>query len=364
MTTRPGNNSTPPARRGWTRVWDHYGGGTRMSAAEQTARLDDWPDVQDGTEWPTLLVGNGASVNLWGVFAYPRLYDRANLSIATKAVFDDLGVTNFETVLEAIHHAHIVVDALEDSTEAVDALYEQVRDALFRAVRNVHVSWSKFTVETFDEVASAIQGHDAVYTTNYDLCMYWARIGAASRATKQDVVDFFWNADNTFDPEQVDVYPRRTALYHLHGAIHLWQDDRGNNGKWTSANNGNLLSLACNYSPESSRWPLFVSEGSSKAKLQTIGRSPYLSFCLDSLRTDRENTVVFGHSLGKQDKHIIAALNEGAPRRVAVSIHPRTGGQQIIQEKARITELLGGNDVAFFDSTTHPLGNPSLAIQK
>jgi hypothetical protein len=56
-------------------------------------------------------------------------------------------------------------------------------------------------------------------------------------------------------------------MYHLHGAIHLWQDD----------------------------------------------------------------TVVFGHSLGEQDKHIIAALNKGAPREVAVSIYPRAEDQLIIQ---------------------------------
>src|SRR6185437_13917362 len=122
-------------------------------------------------------------------------------------------------------------------------------------------------------------------------------------------IDFFWNAENTFDPENVDVR-QRTAMYYLHGAIHLWQDDRGNNGKWTSANDGTLLSLAENYTPASSKLPLFVIEGSSKAKLQTIWRSPYLSFCLDSLRDDQVNTVVFGHSLGEQDKHIIAALNK------------------------------------------------------
>src|SRR6185437_1294721 len=116
---------------------------------------------------------------------------------------------------------------------------------------------------------------------------------------------------------------------------------------------GTLLSLAENYTPASSKLPLFVSEGSSKAKLQTIGRSPYLSFCLDSLRDDQVNTVVFGHSLGEQDKHIIAALNKGAPREVAVSIYPRTDGQSIIQEKARITQLLGENKPRFFDSTTH-----------
>jgi hypothetical protein len=331
--------------------------------AKQTARLEKRSDVEGGTEWPTLLVGNGASVNLWGDFAYPSLYGRADLSAVAKAVFADLGVTNFETVLEAIHHAHVVVEALGNTPTAIDAQYEQLRDALFGAVHSVHVNWSQFTAGKFDKIASVIQDHEAVYTTNYDLCMYWARVDAADRITKRTVIDFFWNTGNTFDPESVEVRSR-TAMYYLHGAIHLWQDDRGNNGKWTSANEGNLLSLAENYSPGSNRLPLFVSEGSSKAKLQTIGRSPYLSFCLESLRGDQENTVVFGHSLGEEDKHIIAALNKGAPREVAVSIYPRIEDQLIIQEKARITQLLGENKPRFFDSTTHPLGDPSLTIQK
>jgi hypothetical protein len=77
----------------------------------QTAELEQWSDVEDSTDWPTLLVGNGASVNLWGDFAYPSLYQRANLSAIAKAVFGDLGVTNFETVLEAIHHVHVVVNS-------------------------------------------------------------------------------------------------------------------------------------------------------------------------------------------------------------------------------------------------------------
>lgn len=338
-------------------------GGTVVSTAKQTAELDKWSDVEDGTEWPTLLVGNGASVNLWNDFAYPSLYERADLSTVAEAVFADLGVTNFETVLEAIHHAHVVVEALGDTTGAIDDQYAQVRDALFGAVHGVHVGWSQFTRDRFDKIASVIQDYEAVYTTNYDLCMYWARVDAAARVTKRTVIDFFWNEENTFDPESVEVR-HRTAMYHLHGAIHLWQDDLGDNGKWTSANGGDLLSLATNYPPGLGKLPLFVSEGSSKAKLQTIGQSPYLSFCLESLRDDQENTVVFGHSLSDEDKHIVAALNKGAPREVAVSIYPRCPDQRIIEEKARVTQLLGENNVRFFDSTTHPLGDPSLAIQK
>ena len=338
-------------------------GGIVATAAKQTAKLEKWSDVEDGTEWPTLLVGNGASVNLWGDFSYPSLYERAELSEVAQAVFADLDVTNFETVLEAIHHAHVVVEALGNTTSAIDAQYEQLRDALFEAVRDVHIDWLQFTADMFDKIAGVIQDHEAVYTTNYDLCMYWARLDAAGRINKRPVIDFFWNTGNTFDPESVEVRGR-TAMYYLHGAIHLWQDDRSDNGKWTSASEGNLLLLAENYPPGSGKLPLFVSEGSSKAKLQTIRRSPYLSFCLESLRDDQENTVVFGHSLGEEDKHIVDALNKGAAREVAVSIYPRTDDQSIIREKARITKLLGENKLRFFNSTTHPLGDPSLTIQK
>jgi hypothetical protein len=83
------------------RLRDQPVGGTVAITAKQTAELEKWSDVEDGTKWPTLLVGNGASVNLWGDFAYPSLYERAVLSAVAQAVFADLGVTNFETALEA-----------------------------------------------------------------------------------------------------------------------------------------------------------------------------------------------------------------------------------------------------------------------
>lgn len=329
--------------------------------AIQTAHLDTWSEVSSDNKWPTLLVGNGASVNLWSGFAYPSLYERADLSTVTKAIFAHLEVTNFETVLEAIHHAHVVAEALEDPTDEIDIQYEQVKSALFSAVHDAHVGWSWISKEIFDAIASVIQNHDSVYTTNYDLCMYWARVDAANRTGKQIGIDFFWGDGYTFDPDSVEIR-ERTALYYLHGAIHLWQDDHGNNGKWTSAHGGKLLSLASKYSPQLNKWPLFVSEGTSKAKLQTIGRSPYLTFCLDSLSKDLRDTVIFGHALCEQDKHIVTALKDGPPRKIAISIFPYRSAQWIIQEKARITGLLGEHNVSFFDSTTHPLGDPSLAV--
>lgn len=328
--------------------------------AKQTAKLERWSDVLVGTKWPTLLVGNGASVNLWGGFAYASLREQAVLSAVAEVVFDELDVGNFEMVLEAIHHARVIVEALGGPTEAIDKEYKQVKDALFEAVHAAHIGWSQCGDERFDTIADVIQNHDAVYTTNYDLCMYWARVDAVRRSARRDVIDFFWYGK--FDPNEIEIRDR-IAMYYLHGAIHLWHDDRGDSGKWTNAKGGNLLSLAEKYTPETSLRPLFVSEGSSKAKLQTIRRSPYLSFCLDSLRKDRGNTVVFGQSFCDQDKHIVTALTEGRSRDIAISIYPRDDPQWIIAEKARIAILLGENKLRFFDSTTHPLGDPSLTVQ-
>jgi hypothetical protein len=178
-----------------------------------------------------------------------------------------------------------------------------------------------------------------------------------------DIVDYFWQPGNRFDPTDVSLRSARlTPIHYLHGAVHLWQDDDNENGKWINADGGNLLSIATNYSAKSSRRPLFVSEGTSKAKVRTIQRSPYLSFCLESLADDDANTVIFGHSLSAQDQHIINAINRGPKRRVAVSIYPSVNPQKVIAEKVRIQQALGRHKLYFYNSTTHPFGDPTLHI--
>jgi hypothetical protein len=110
------------------------------------------------------------------------------------------------------------------------------------------------------------------------------------------------------------------------------------------------------------RRPLFVSEGRSEDKVGSIRRSAHLSFCLDRLRADSGNTVVFGRSLSDQDAHIVAALKAGGPRRIAVLLRPGAMPTHILAEKGRIGHLLAGHDVVFFGAATHPLGAPGLRI--
>ncbi|WP_162458475.1 DUF4917 family protein [Pseudactinotalea terrae] len=109
--------------------------------------------------------------------------------------------------------------------------------------------------------------------------------------------------------------------------------------------------------------PLFVSEGTSRAKLSTIRGSQYLSWCLDRLRTSTGDTVVFGHSLAPQDQHVMEALVAGGKREIAISVWPDDDPRAIIEQKAHLRRALEPHTVHFFDSTTHPLGLSSLTLQ-
>ena len=322
--------------------------------------LPDWATLAE-REWPTALLGNGLSINLWRGFQYVSLFNDADFTVEARGVFDELDTTNFETVLECVHHARLVAQALREPTDVVDQLYAGVRDTLFETVVSAHVAWDHFPEEAHRAIAHELNGFRSVFTTNYDLCLYWSQL---QEGRQVDLVDFMWNSGWTFAPSNVEVRSgRATPIYYLHGAVHLWQDEAGLNGKWTSADSGNLLDLASKYPADSGRRPLFVSEGTSKAKVRSIQRSAYLAFCRDTLTENESNTLVFGHSLSDTDRHVIDALDAGRPRTIAVSLFPSGDPKEVIETKARILRSLDRHKVFFFDSTTHPLGAATLQIR-
>ena len=322
------------------------------------ADLPAFADLPDGA-WPTLLLGNGYSINLWSRYRYDTLRGEASLTREADYVFDDLDTTNFEEVLEAIHHAHVVLAAVGEDTEPADELYVEVRDALFETVRDLHVEWDRIPPTTHTAIAEALAEFRKVFTTNYDLTAYWA---AVRELESFRIADLFWGRGHTFNPDRTEVWTGWTGLYFVHGAIHLWQDDEGDCGKWTHADGGNLLTVARRYAPGSSRRPLFVSEGTWKAKMRAVRRSAYLSHCYEELEGDDSRTIVLGHSLSDWDRHIVRALRAGAPRDIAVAVYPHQAATDIVQFKAMVTGALEPHTVHFFDSETHPLGDPALNL--
>lgn len=320
--------------------------------------LRSWDSISN-RRWPTLLIGNGVSINIWSSFAYPRLLERSQLNSAARRLFQDFGTTNFEVVLEALWHAERTLDALDRSSIAVRTLYEHVQARLVEAVHCVHVPWKRLPPTTLDQVASVLTSHRRVFTLNYDLLTYWA----AMREDASRIKDFFWGYGHTFDINDAELLDGCTGLHFLHGGVHLWRDaTTGRTGKWTARSGGGLLStLGSNFHAKPNRHPLFVSEGTSVQKMAVIRRSDYLTFALQTLIEDRSNTVIFGASFGPQDDHVVQALSSGRKRHIAVSIRPGTR-KQTFAAMARYQERLAEHELIFFDSTTHPLGDPGLSI--
>jgi hypothetical protein len=322
-------------------------------------RLVSWESLQN-RRWPTLLLGNGVSINIWSSFAYPRLLQRSQLRASARQLFDDFGTTNFEAVLEALWHAERTLLALKRSADSVRDLYEHVQGQLVEAVQEVHIPWSQLPPSTLDQIANVLKCHRSVFTLNYDLLTYWAAMREGSAAA---IKDFFWGYGHTFDINNAELIDDCTGLYYLHGGVHLWRDaSTGRTGKWTARTGGRLLSsMASSFRAKPSRHPLFVSEGTSMQKTSVIRRSDYLTFALQTLIEDRSNTVIFGASFGDQDDHIIQALDSGKKRNFAVSIRPGTNSQNVAA-MARYQERLANHRLTFFDSTTHPLGEPALTV--
>ncbi len=178
-----------------------------------------------------------------------------------------------------------------------------------------------------------------------------------------NIGDYFWAPNHTFDFTDTGLMPGRSGLLYLHGGVHMWQNTMtGTTGKWTNQGTGSLLSvLNRNFRRSPNRQPLIVSEGTSAQKLHVIRRSDYLSFARQQLNDDASDTVIFGASFSDQDQHIVAALRSGGRRRIAISVYPGTQVQNT-ETMARYKATLPDQDLVFFDSRTHPLGDPALKV--
>jgi hypothetical protein len=331
---------------------------TTIRRIRSTAGLVQWAGLSQ-QNWSTLLTGNGASINIWKDFAYPQLKAKAQLDPAAIQLFQDLGTTDFEAVLESLWHAERVMAALSRSPRQVTELYESVQRELAAAVRAVHVPWVDVPASTFTTIANEINSHNLVFSLNYDLVSYWALM---QNRNAVNTGDYFWTGTSTFNPTDTALQSGRTGVLYLHGGLHLWTNtSTGETGKWSSWGGSLLSNLLANLLAHPNRQPLFVSEGTSRQKMRAIRNSDYLTFARQQLIDDDADTVIFGANFAAQDSHIVEAINAGARRQIAVSVHPGTRAENVAT-MARYRQLFPLQHLVFFDSRTHPLGDPALHI--
>lgn len=340
--------------------------------------LQQWGELAG--PWDTLLLGNGFSQGLAPQFAYHQLVTRAQLGPRLQSILDACGTWDFERGLLSIEHTLDVLSALgavarvqgdsavEVAIDAlqVDALRDQLRDGLIRAVHESHPAPSGLRPSVRARVAQVLAEHRDVFTTNYDLLPYWCLMAEAPP------LDYFWVPGESgvrFDLGGArDTAARRrrgasgTALHYLHGALHLRTSRDASVVEKVRAGpeqGQNLLrAITRRWRDDAEMLPLFVSEGSSSLKQARILASPYLAFAQDELAAGPRDVVVYGAGFNEQDAHIWRALRTGA-RKVAVSVFGAVGDEPRAHEDfiRRVRWHLGDLEVEFFWSSSHPLGS-------
>lgn len=319
-----------------------------------TFGLDTWNVVKKKRDWTSLLLGNGASIAVSDGFRYSSLFQVAPLNSSDRDVFAALETSNFEEVLNHLRISELICTQLNHASGDVATRHKSIRRALIDAVDDHHVSWLDVNqADRLETISAALRQYAAVFTTNYDLLVYWAMMidGAGT-----GFGDLFWNSSHTFDPFDTEVRDDKTIVYWLHGGLHLFTNTWGQAVKRA----GGALNLleAFASAPEP---PLFISEGTWRRKRRAIRRSQYLEHAYAALAGGEDDIVVLGQSLSVQDSHIVQAIRRDPSRRLAFGIYPASQ-TKVNRQRAEISDLLNGSRVWFFDSTTHPLGDPALKI--
>lgn len=326
--------------------------------------IKNWNDIKDD-DWTNLLLGNGFSTNIWDKYAYSSLYEYSIANsiepILTKeviAIFDELNTINFEEVLKALAYAILVKKSIGEETKDYLALYKRVQDNLFKTVHAVHIPFSDLKK---NEIAKELKVFKKIFTTCYDLILYWSSYNGLSRKT---IVDFFWNDYNFFDRSSTDIYRSKIGFYYLHGALHLQQDLTGRVYKIGHTSESLPLSEDFNYDGSKTKIPVYISEGRSDYKLNKILSNNYLKFCYETFSKMTGSLVVVGHSLSKNyDDHLVKAIqNNSNLTKVAVSIYSVQSASDKEQEVANLKSKLNrrGLELVFFESNSYPLINEDV----
>ncbi|MCO7566316.1 DUF4917 family protein [Pseudomonas sp. S 311-6] len=323
------------------------------------AHLPAWADLNDRHPCDTLLLGNGASRALWKPFGYFSLFEEAQrvrhkaLGVSDQALFKALGTELFEPVLSTLNTTVRANAALAINSTAPLNRYYSIKEALIHAMRVVHLPWAQVSGAILATINQALRGYRNVYTSNYDLLLPWA-VGQAPEgfATLFDEQGFF---------DVRRTVTEGTRVVHLHGGLHLLKLPDGST-RQRSAEGGELLDgFAVNIPGEV---PLFVNESRSEEKLRAIRASDYLSWGLGQLAGENQGLCLFGQHLDASDQHLLDAIRQARPKHLSIAIRPLSEASVINQKQHFAQRFADTPQIAlhFFDASSHPLGNPALAI--
>jgi hypothetical protein len=261
------------------------------------------------------LLGNGFSIGCDPVFRYASLYRVAvanGLSARAQEVFGRIGTNNFEGVLRLLDDTLWVGQRYGLSGAGQAQIEEDIRiikNSLVHSIATTHLENAALVSDLKKAAALGfLNRFKNIFTTNYDLVLYWVILSPAGGPT-------FGDGFHTPEEEQEAAYllyteptGNRPGIYYLHGALHLYAAE-GELRKHSWARTGRHLTDLIREGLTRGEYPLFVAEGLPGQKLTQIARHGYLSHCLNKFSHIQSPLVIYGHALGESDNHLLESLS-------------------------------------------------------
>jgi len=274
-----------------------------------------------------LLTGNGFSISAFRTFNYDSLYNAAApFSPDVDALFQNSKTTDFELVLDSIKKSHDRFPVGQ-----AQSLIDEIRGAFVHALATVHPDSShRITARQFESctrflqhfVGKELRDKGRIYTTNYDLLLYWVIVRAGKKLI---CPDGFLGYDRRWNPK------RNADLVFLHGGLHLFETESAQ-VKLRYELDSNIIVQTRQLLNRGS-FPTIVAEGTSADKADRIRKSAYLKTMSSHLKYDCNNPsaalFIFGHSLDKRDSHLLKLIGEGNISRIYIGAYQGLNSRDI-----------------------------------
>ncbi len=276
-----------------------------------------------------LLLGNGFSMSYdKGIFSYNALSNFINKTEdeLLKKLFGIINTSNFELImyqLDIFYKLSIEFIADKGLAEKIVKARDSLKKNLIDAISALHPEQVfKIPSEKSQKCASFLKeyldkdGH--IFTTNYDLLLYWVLM--RNQDHLENFVDGFgkeyiekeeYGPDSKPEFGDLEWGPNKEEqrVHYVHGALHLF--DTGVSIE-KEIYDGDYLLTNIKERIEKKEYPVFVTAGNGKQKLEHILHNQYLDYCYKTLSTISGSLIVLGFGFGEYDSHIIDAINKAS----------------------------------------------------
>ncbi|UFH31643.1 DUF4917 family protein [Chryseobacterium sp. C-71] len=275
-----------------------------------------------------LLFGNGFSM------AYdPKIFSYNALSTFIentddeflKKLFKVANTKNFELIMQQLDNFVEIAKVFEIDNSFISKILEAnstLKNSLIEAVKELHPEHVFIVAEERSKSCHSFLDNflskgGKIYSTNYDLLMYWVLMRNASKIAIDGFGRELLNPEETKagqEPEWSDLIwgenKNRQNIFYLHGTLPIF--DTGTEIVKEEYDSRHYLLQKISDRMESKSYPIFVTAGNAQEKLNQISHNKYLAFCYDDFSNIEGSLIVFGFNFGEYDTHIIDAINKAA----------------------------------------------------